>query len=151
MPERQKIVYRQLEYAEEYRAILIEGYKNVDCNLKNFNDTHSVLVAQWLLNRPTSSGNRMFTRLYARVDNVTELLVKQEYHKEAMDWARFAISETVRSAENANLKEIFNDAKDALDKVGKMPAWEPHRLSEIVAKYKIPKKCRTSDVLKASR
>jgi hypothetical protein len=77
-----------------------------------------------------------------QVDNVTELLVKQEYHKEAMDWARFAISETVRSAENADLKEIFNDAEGALDKFEKMPAWEPHRLSEIVAKYEIPKKVK---------
>ena len=126
MPERQKIVYRQLECAEKYRTVLIKGYKNIDCNLKNFQDKESITVAQWLLNRPTSSGDRMFTRLYAPVANITELLVKQEYHRrEAMDWASHAASETVRSAENADLKKIFNDAEEALDIFENMPAWEP--------------------------
>ena len=41
MREHQKIVYRQLEYAEKYRTILIKGYKNFNCNLKDFNDKDS--------------------------------------------------------------------------------------------------------------
>ena len=112
MAERQKIVYRQIEYANKYRTIFIKGFNNIDCNLKDHTDNDPTTVAQWLLNQPTSNGDRMFTRIYAPVANVTELLVKQENHKEALDWARLAISETVGQAENANMKEIFTDPED---------------------------------------
>jgi hypothetical protein len=40
------------------------------------------------------------------------------------------------------LKEIFNDVKEALDICEKMPAWEPHKLTETVATYEIPEKVK---------
>jgi hypothetical protein len=85
MAKRLKIVYRQIEYANKYRTIFIKGFNSIDCNLKDHTNNETTTVAQWLLNRQTSNGDRMFTRIYAPVANVTELLVKQENHKEAMD------------------------------------------------------------------
>ena len=132
-PQKIKIIRRQAEYAANHRSLFIEGYKSIHGKLRPGDEeddsTDYESVAHWIYDRPTSYGQRMFTRVYGAVNGVVELHSTKDNIKEATDWARLANSEIGRLTNEEGMHAVFMHPEEALDAMESLPAWKPHSLS----------------------
>jgi hypothetical protein len=143
--DKTKIVASQLDFMNNTRSIFIPGIKTVLCNLlldemtgddDDINNGDEDTLADWLFQRETGAGERMFTRIYEARNGLVELYVKPQHHKEAIDWARLATSEIAKELSDRSMKEIFVDVEDATNQLATQPDWKPHTLSQRVEHLK---------------
>ena len=135
LPDAQKIkiIRTQAEYAANHRSLFIEGFNSISGKLQpggeEDDSTDYESVAHWIYDRPTSYGERMFTRVYGAVDGVVELHAHKNNIKEATDWARLATKEIAGQLNAEGLTAVFTYPEEALDAMESLPAWKPHALS----------------------
>ena len=135
LPDAQKIkiIRTQAEYAANHRSLFIEGFNSISGKLQpggeDDDNTEYESVAHWIYDRPTSYGERMFTRVYGAVGGVVELHTQKNNIKEATEWARLATKEIAGQLNGEGLTAVFTYPEEALDAMESLPAWKPHSLS----------------------
>ena len=99
---------------------------------KDINGGEDEDLVMWLTNQETGAGETMFTRIHEAFNGLVELYVKPEHHKEAINWARLAISEIAKEVSDRSMSEIFTDVADANNQLATNPDWKPRTLSQRV-------------------
>jgi hypothetical protein len=140
--EKVKMIMHQVEFCTNNKSIFIHGIKDIQVPLRiDANDQdkegHELLV-DWIHRRPTSYGNKMFSRVYQASNGTVELLTKVEYHKDAIDWARLSTSEIAKELNDESMKAVFKNVQDAMDKMAVQPDWKPHTLGNRIQSLKEP-------------
>ena len=139
--DKSKIVLTQLEFMNTTRSIFIEGYKTVLNELRmdvmnekddeDINeDEDKVNLATWIMRREASNGEYMFTRIHEAVHGLVELYTTPGNHKEAIDWARLAMSEIAKELNDKSMEATFISVAEAENALATQPDWTPHTLAK---------------------
>ena len=138
--DKSKIVLTQLEFMNTTRSIFIEGYKTVLSELRidamkeesddNEEEEEQENVATWIMQRESSNGEYMFTRIHEAVHGLVELYTTKENYKEAIDWARLATSEIAKELNDKSMEATFINVEDAENALATQPDWTPHTLAK---------------------
>ena len=137
-----KIIMHQVDFCTNTKSIFIHGYKNIDAPLRIDATEEDIegnqTLATWLHARKTSYGLKMFTRIYQPKNGTIELYTPAPNHKEAIDWARLSTSEIAKELNDKSMEEIFQNPKDAFDKMAVQPDWKPHTLAKRIEQLVTP-------------
>ena len=129
-----KIIMHQVDFCVNTKSIFIHGYKNIGIPLcidgtEDHGETNMTLE-EWLHQRQTSNGQKMFSRIYQAKHGTIELYTPTMNHKEALDWARLSTSEIAKELNDKSMVEIFVNPEDAIEKLALQPDWKPHTLAK---------------------
>ena len=141
-----KIIMHQVDFCVKTKSIFIHGFRDINvplCIDAAEEDTEAnMTLANWLHNRLTSYGEKMFSRVYQAINGTVELYTPTSNHKEALDWARVSTSDIAKELNDKSMEEIFVNPKDAYEKMAIQPDWKPHTLARRIEQLPIPEKAK---------
>jgi hypothetical protein len=136
------IIMNQVDFCTKTKSIFIQGFKNIDVQLRieatEDDADGKQTLANWLHKRTTTYGQQMFSRIYKPKNGTIELYTPIANHKEALDWARLSTSDIAKELNDKSMEEIFINPKDAYDKLAVQPDWKPHTLAKRIENLVMP-------------
>jgi hypothetical protein len=132
--EKVKVIMHQVDFCAKTKSIFIHGIKNICVPLRIDAAEDDIekqwQLGSWLNRRLTSSGQKMFSRVYQAKNGTVELYMPTANHKEAIDWAQLSTSQIAKELDEKSMQEIFVNPKYAYEKMEMQPEWKPHTLSK---------------------